>query len=95
MHKRNGVIWYRGYFKDDGATLDEIELLLKHFDVNKIIVGHTTQDVIETRHKGKVIVIDAAMKNGEYGELLLIEKDKYTRLTLERKKNTAERGIKI
>ena len=74
VHKSNGPIWYRGYFKDDGATDTEIELLLKHFDVKKIIVGHTSQKKIETRYDGKVIAIDSSIKRGKYGELLFIEK---------------------
>ena len=86
LHKTNGVIWYRGYFRDDGATAAEIELLLNHFDVNKIIVGHTSQTQIETRYQGKVIAIDASMKKGEYGEMLLIDGDNYTRLTLDGKR---------
>lgn len=86
LHRTNGPIWYRGYFNDNGASPEEIDLLLKHFDVDKIIVGHTTQNTIQARHQGKIIVVDAAMKNGEYGELLLIEGNQFSRLTLEGKK---------
>ena len=86
LHKTDGPIWYRGYFYDSGATAEEIDLLLQHFEVNKIIVGHTSQDTIETRHQGKVIAVDAKMKNGEYGELLLIDQSQYYRMTLDGKK---------
>lgn len=34
LHKSDGPIWYRGYFKDNGASSQEIDLLLKHFDIN-------------------------------------------------------------
>ena len=79
LHKTNGPIWYRGYFaeergKDDGATSEEIDMLLKHFDVKHLIVGHTSQKQIETRYQGRVIAIDSSIKRGEYGEILLIEK---------------------
>jgi len=80
LHKSNGPIWYRGYFKsgDEGASSQEIDLLLKHFDINHIIVGHTSQKQIETRYQGRVIAIDSSIKKGEYGEILFIEsvKDK-------------------
>ncbi|WP_448548309.1 metallophosphoesterase [Thalassotalea fusca] len=82
LHKSNGPIWYRGYFKDDGATSEEIDLLLNHFDIEHLIVGHTSQNNIETRYQGKVIAIDSSIKKGEYGELLFIEGKKLTRGTL-------------
>jgi hypothetical protein len=74
LHKSNGPIWYRGYFKDDGATASEIELLLAHFDVKKIVVGHTSQSQIKLQHKGKVVAIDSSLKKGKYGEVLFIDK---------------------
>lgn len=82
VHKTHGPIWYRGYFKDNGATAEEIELLLTHFDVKHIVVGHTSQKQVETRFKGRVIAIDSSIKRGEYGELLLIENNKKWRGTL-------------
>ena len=76
MHRGNGPIWYRGYFKDDGATSEEIDLLLKHFDVEHIVVGHTSQKQILTKHKGRVIAVDSSIKRGRNGEVLLIENGK-------------------
>ena len=42
LHKTNGPIWYRGYFKgsrkDEGASSAEIDFLLCHFDVEHLIV---------------------------------------------------------
>ena len=82
LHRRDGPIWYRGYFKDDGATPAEIDLLLSHFEVSYLIVGHTSQDEIETRHYGKVIAIDSSIKKGKYGEILHINGKKLERGTL-------------
>jgi len=92
LHKSNGVIWYRGYFaddqskdstkKDDGATSTEIDLLLEHFAVKHLIVGHTSQKQIETRYQGRVIAIDSSIKRGEYGEILFIENGKKWRGSL-------------
>ncbi|PKG83869.1 metallophosphoesterase [Colwellia sp. 75C3] len=97
LHKSNGPIWYRGYFtadrikaarakgsplKDNGATSAEIDLLLKHFDVEHLIVGHTSQKQIETRYQGRVIAIDSSIKRGNYGEILFIENGKKWRGSL-------------
>ena len=60
----------------------EIDLLLKHFDVEHIIVGHTSQKQIETRYQGRVIAIDSSIKRGKYGEILFIEKGKKWRGSL-------------
>ena len=79
LHKSNGPIWYRGYFKDDGATSDEIDLLLRHFDVEHLIVGHTSQKQIETRYQGRVIAIDSSIKKGQYGEILFVSGSKATK----------------
>jgi len=87
LHKSNGPIWYRGYFKsrkgkDSGANSAEIDLLLNHFDIDYLVVGHTSQKRLETRHQGRVIAIDSSIKNGEYGEILLIDGKKKWRGTL-------------
>ena len=92
LHKTNGLVWYRGYFasdypegskrRDNGATSTEIDLLLKHFDVKHLIVGHTSQKKIESRYQGRVIAIDSSIKRGSYGEILFIENDKKWRGSL-------------
>jgi hypothetical protein len=83
LHKKNGPIWYRGYFKkDNGASGEEIDLLLNHFDIEYLVVGHTSQKQVETRHQGRVIAIDSSIKNAEYGEILLIDGKKKWRGTL-------------
>ena len=83
LHKKHGPIWYRGYFKkDNGASAEEIDLLLKQFDISHLLVGNTSQKQVETRHQGRVIAIDSSLKNGEYGEILLIDGKKKWRGTL-------------
>ena len=87
LHTTNGPIWYRGYFaadrgRDGGATSTEIDLLLKHFDVKHLIVGHTSQKQIETRYQGRVIAIDSSIKRGKYGEILFVENGKKWRGSL-------------
>lgn len=86
LHRGNGPIYYRGYFQGKRATTQQIDQLLKHFQITNIIVGHTTHRQIETRYNGKVIVIDANMKSGEMGEILLWNNNEFTRGTLTGKK---------
>lgn len=83
LHKTNGPIWYRGYFKEPLATDEEINSLLSFYQINHIVVGHTSQSHIKSRYDGRVIAIDSSIKNGKYGEILLIEKNKMTRGTME------------
>jgi len=86
LHKSHGPIWYRGYFQenniDTGAGMEEIDLLLNHFDVEHVVVGHTSQKQVETRYQGRVIAIDSSIKDGVYGEVLLIDGDKKWRGSL-------------
>ncbi len=67
----NGPLWYRGYFRLPRASLAEVNALLKQFDVKRIVVGHTTRDEIVSLYGGRVIGIDAALKDGARGEVLL------------------------
>ena len=86
LHKGHGPIYYRGYFQGELATEEQIDELLKHFKITNIVVGHTTHRQIETRYKGKVIVIDANMKSGNAGEILFWESGEFVRGNLTGKK---------
>ncbi|MBN7820272.1 metallophosphoesterase [Bowmanella yangjiangensis] len=76
LHKTNGPIWYRGYFRFPQASNEDIDALRSHFGVNSIVVGHTTQEHVSSFYDGKIIAIDSGIKNGENGEMLLIENGK-------------------
>lgn len=82
LHRGNGPIYYRGYFQGKKATMAELNNLLTHFKINTIVVGHTTHRQIESSYEGKVIVVDANMKSGAMGEMLLWNKGKFYRRTL-------------
>jgi hypothetical protein len=86
LHRNNGPIYYRGYFQGQLATDPQINQLLTHFKIKNIVVGHTTHKQIETRYNGKVIVIDANMKSGSMGEMLLWQSGKFIRGALNGKK---------
>ena len=67
----DGPLWYRGYFNMPRATSAQIDELLNQFAVKRIVVGHTTREQIVSLYGGRVIGIDASLKDGVRGELLL------------------------
>jgi hypothetical protein len=73
LHKSNGPIWYRGYFNEIRATYAEVNALLSHFDVARIVVGHTSQIKVESRYQNRIIGIDTSIKRGLNGEMLFID----------------------
>jgi hypothetical protein len=79
LHRAHGPIYYRGYFQGELATDGQIDELLKHFKISNIVVGHTTHKQIEMHYNGRVIVIDANMKSGTMGELLLWRNGTFSR----------------
>ncbi len=78
----NGPIWYRGYFKE-GFNEHELNNLLRQLNVNHIIVGHTSQNEVMQLFDKKIIVVDSSIKNGKYGEILIIKNNKFIRKTIE------------
>lgn len=81
-----GPFWYRGYFEDN-LSKEEISQLLAYLNVNHIIVGHTSLDRIEKLYDGKIYGVDSSIKNGEYGEILFIKRNKFKRGTMDGKQN--------
>jgi hypothetical protein len=79
LHRQNGPIYYRGYFQGELATGLHIDALLNHFKISNIVVGHTTHKHIEMHYDGRVIVIDANMKSGTMGEILLWQNGVFSR----------------
>ena len=55
-----GPLWYSGLAKgDESALLPDVEQLLKAFDVDRIVVGHSYADAaITPRFDGRVVMID-------------------------------------
>ena len=79
LHRANGPIYYRGYFQGEQATDGQIDESLKHFKISNNVVGHTTHKQIEMHYDGRVIVIDANMKSGTMGEMLLWQDGAFSR----------------
>ena len=75
------LIWYRDYFKDNFTDTD-VSKILKLVDADHIVVGHTTQEKIVNLFNNKIFGVDSGLKNGEYGEVLIIENKRFFRGTL-------------
>lgn len=80
LFRSKGPIWYRGFFEPDTQPeVSEIDLtnILEHFTVEKIIVGHTTKDSIQSSYNQRIINVDGGIKYGVKGEGLLIFKNQF------------------
>ena len=77
LTRSQGPIWYRGYFKDSTLTTAGVDSILMSFDAKRIVVGHTSMDEVTVYFDTRVLAADTSIKNGENGELLFIENDKY------------------
>lgn len=78
-----GPLWHRGYFDTD--TTAEIDNLLTRYQAQRLVVGHTSQPQVQSRHNGKVIAVDSSIKMGKSAEMLLINKQQLLRATLDGK----------
>ena len=83
LHGRTGPIWYRGYFRDEQLKEAQVDQILSELNASKVIVGHTSMKKIEAHFNGKVIAIDASIKRGEQGEVLLWQNNIFHRGTMD------------
>jgi TPR repeat protein len=58
-----GPLWYAGLAKGGEKQMEPlVDALLKHFDVDRIVIGHTYADgAVTPRFGGKVILVDAGI----------------------------------
>ncbi len=92
-YSSKGLIWYRGYFNDNIKDT-EINNILNSLDATHIIVGHCSNKEVVQLFNHKIYGVDSSLKNGKYGELLLIKKNKYQRRTLQGKKEKFSKELK-
>lgn len=78
----NGPIWYRGYFRNNNVAYEDIDQILSHFNKKHIVVGHTSQESIVSLYRNRIFGIDASIKNGRYGEVLIYDKGDFFRGTI-------------
>ncbi|MDB9722307.1 metallophosphoesterase [Candidatus Marinimicrobia bacterium] len=81
FYGNKSLIWYRDYFKENFTDTD-ISKILKLVDADHIVVGHTTQEKVVSLFNNKILGVDSGLKNGEYGEVLIIEDKRFFRGTL-------------
>ncbi|MBW2998368.1 metallophosphoesterase [Candidatus Woesearchaeota archaeon] len=79
LRGKYGPLWYRGYFIKPRLPENEVDKLLKYFQANHIIVGHTSLPNIISLYHGKVIGIDSSIKLGDTGEIFIYKNDKFFR----------------
>lgn len=69
LHSRNerlfgsaGVIWYRGLVTNSesrpGISPEDLDKMLKYYNADRIIVGHSEVDEIDWRYNGRVIAVN-------------------------------------
>jgi hypothetical protein len=67
----HGPLWYRGYFPEHKgyppATPADIAATLKHFEVDRILVGHTIVPAITPLYDGRVIAVQVYPKRDGAG----------------------------
>ncbi|WP_430817753.1 metallophosphoesterase [Carboxylicivirga sp. RSCT41] len=86
LARSSGPIWYRGYFRDTTLTNTSIDSILNHFDVDHIVVGHTSMERVEVLFDHRILAADTSIKKGENGELLIIENNSFYRAGLDGEK---------
>ncbi len=68
-----GPMWYRGYFGEEDLDEKDLDDILDYFGSKRVIVGHTSVDMITPLFGGRVLAVDSSIKNGRTGEILIIQ----------------------
>ena len=75
----NGPLWYRAYVENNIDSLD-IQKILKHYDVDQIVVGHTMVKDVTSLYNDSVYAIDVNRKKRDIQVALLKENNKFYRV---------------
>jgi len=85
LYASYGPIWYRGLVREEKkshpVSSDSLNLILKRYHANRIIVGHTIMDEPSFFYNGKVVAVNvdnAKNKAAHKGRAVLIEGKKIT-----------------
>ncbi len=82
----DGPLWYRGYFMNGAIIESQLDSILLFYDVNHIVVGHTTHKEIKSLFNNKILGIDSGIVNEEPGEVLLYKKGTFYRCSVKGKR---------
>jgi hypothetical protein len=75
----NGPLWYRGYFEQNNIGTREMDNILEYFGAKNIIIGHTSVRSITLLLGGRIIAVDSNIKEGQNGEVLIIQDSTFYR----------------
>lgn len=71
-----GVLWYRGYITEEENYVkipqNSVNKILRRYNANRLIVGHTIVSDISTDYKGKLIRLDVDHYNNIASGILII-----------------------
>lgn len=79
----DGPLWYRGYFRDEEVTQDQIAGALEVFGARTVVVGHTIVEEIELLHDGLVYGVDVTFTDAARVQGLLIEDGRFFKVDAE------------
>jgi hypothetical protein len=85
LFDEEGPLWYRGYFGEEDLQAAAIQNGLAPFGAERVVVGHTPVDRVQTRHDGRVVAIDVGFREPGQGEGLLIENGHFYRISVDGK----------
>ncbi len=84
LFSSQGPIWYRGMVRNDDRyrpiSPDTLSMVLRRYDVDHVIVGHTIFDEVTAFHSGKVIAVNVDNRKNrkkKKSRALLIENTTY------------------
>lgn len=85
LYGSRGPIWERGLVWDmedkyPRTTPEQVDAILAHFGVSKIVVGHCEGDNIECEYDCKVITLDIPVENENAFQALLYENNLFYRI---------------
>ena len=73
----DGPFWYRGFFTDQSFCETKTDSIFNFYDLNHIVVGHTTGKEIKTLFDNKVFGIDAGLGSNLPGAMLIYKDGSY------------------
>jgi hypothetical protein len=73
----NGPLWYRGCAQPYAFDTRKAERVLKYFNKDVLVIGHTSMPRVMGLYSNRIILVDSSIKFGKSGELLLVENGKF------------------
>jgi hypothetical protein len=72
LNDDKGPIWYRGYFREQDFSENQLDSILSFYRTSHIVVGHTHCEGINPIFKNKIFGIDAGLSiDNEPGQMLI------------------------